>query len=133
MFFSICSSNKIYSLKLYKLIAISIPMHECFTISCVKLYYLLNSTLHSEANACFRHLFLDFICRCWWKKKTKHLPIDSKPIHTTVYGLNLHGSDIASTNLRDILQVLIIYLGGKYLVLWSSCSLKMRKLSFSQF
>ena len=74
-FFSIYSSNKIYSLKLYKLIAISLPMHECFTISCVMLYHLLNSTLHSKANACYRHFFLDFITRAYGKKK--HLPIDS--------------------------------------------------------
>ena len=53
----------IKSILLYKLIAISLPMHEFFTISCVMLYHLLNSTLHSKANA-----FLDFICNCGWKK-----------------------------------------------------------------
>ena len=82
--FSICSRDKIYSLKLYKLIAISIPMYECFTISCVKLYHLLNSTLHSKANACYRHFFKDFIARAYGKNPN-HLPIDSiKHSHNSV-------------------------------------------------
>ena len=50
-------------------------MHECFTISCVKLYHLQNFTPYSKANACYRHFILDFIPRAY--KKTKHLPIDS--------------------------------------------------------
>ncbi len=32
-------------------------MQECFTISCIKLYHLLNCTLHSKANACYRPFF----------------------------------------------------------------------------
>ena len=52
-------------------------MHECFTISCVKLYHLLNFTLHSKANACYCHLFSDFTARAYGKTHTKHLPIDS--------------------------------------------------------
>ena len=50
-------------------------MYECFTISCVKLYHLRNFNLHSKANACYRHFFLDFIARAYGKK-TKPLPID---------------------------------------------------------
>ena len=66
--FSICSNDKICSLNFFKLIAISIPMHECFTILCVKLYHLLNFTLHSKANAFYRHFFVDFIAREFGKK-----------------------------------------------------------------
>ena len=32
-------------------------MHECFTISRVKLYHLLDFSLHSKANACYKHFF----------------------------------------------------------------------------
>ena len=52
-------------------------MHERFTISCAKLYHLLNFTLHSKANACYKALDYRFYSLEHMEKITKHLPIDS--------------------------------------------------------
>ena len=43
-------------------------MHECFIISCFKVYHLLKSPLHSKENACYRHFYLDFIASNYEKK-----------------------------------------------------------------
>ena len=71
-------------------------MHECFTISCVKTYHLLNSTLHSKANACYRHFVLDFMARAYGKKPKAFAYRFYKPFTQQCVVISTHGysSDI---------------------------------------
>ena len=51
--------------------------HSSDKIYSLKLYHLLKVTLHSKANACSIGTFIRFYMQMRVEKKTKHLPIDS--------------------------------------------------------
>ena len=68
-----------------------------YKIYSLKLYHLLDFTLHSKANACNISTFIRFYCICnsypnAGGKKTKHLPIDSTG--------HSHNSVICSVNAK---------------------------------
>ena len=56
-----------------------------FKIYSLKLYRLLNFTLHSKANAFYIGTCFRFYTQMRIQKKTKLLPIKLKTVYTTVY------------------------------------------------
>ena len=73
------------------------------------LYHLLNFTLHSKANAFYRHLFQILYPNAGTKKKTKLLPIKFKTVYTTVQFL-ISAVFVQIDTKKIIIQIKLSYM-----------------------